>query len=157
MIERRTITSQNRVDHTELRFTQFCVVTLLVVAFLRNSRLFVMFVMFVLGLGTIFPGAVLFKVFYSKLLRRPGFLIARFAESDPAPYLFAQGLEAVVLAVALFFLIASKSPIGWIVTGVVVVLAAAHLLFNVSIGRFLYYRLARWGFIDRPFQHQRQE
>jgi hypothetical protein len=132
-------------------------VTLLVVAFLRNSRPFVMFVMFVLGFGTIFPGALLFRVVYNTFLRRPGFLVARFTEGDLASYLFAQGLQASVLAVALFFLIASKSPTGWIITGVVAVSAAAHLLFNMSIGRLLYYRLARWGFIDRPFQHQRQE
>lgn len=156
MIERRIVTSQNKIDSTELKFNQFCVLVFLVLALLRNSRPLVMFVMLVLGIGWVFPGAVLFKIFYNTILRRQGLLVARFVEDDPAAHLFAQGLETFILAIALFFLIAWKTPLGWILTGIVMASAAVHLLFNFSTGRFLYYRLARWGFIDRPFQHQRQ-
>jgi hypothetical protein len=156
MTERRIITSQNKVDYTALKFHQFCVVALLVLAFFLDSRPLVMFVMLVLGIGTLFPRAGLFTIFYNRIMRKQGFLIARFVERDPAPYMFAQRLEAIVLAIGFFFLIAFKSLTGWILTGIVVASAAMHLMFNFSLGCFLYYRLARWGFIDRPFQHQRQ-
>lgn len=125
-------------------------------ALVLSSRPLVLLVLLIQGIGTVFPGRILFAVLYHRFFRKTGLLVARLVEGDIAPDLFTQGLEATLIAVALFLLIASRSPAGWVLAGLTALSATLELLFGLSFGRALYRRLARWGFIEGQFQHQRR-
>ena len=81
-----------RVDHSALRTNQAFIITLLVAAFITNLWPLVAFVSAVMIIGTIWPGAGLFKRVYRHVLKplkvvRPDVIV-----DNPEPHLFAQGL-----------------------------------------------------------------
>ncbi len=134
-----------RVDHTALRFNQAMIIALLLAAFLLNQAWLVAFVAAVMLAGTLWPSAGLFKLAYTRLLRPAGLLHPHILEDDPAPHLFAQGLGGLVLLGALVAFALGAAFVGWLLAGIVVVLAAVNLFLNFCLGCFLYYQLARRG------------
>jgi hypothetical protein len=134
-----------RVDQTALRFNQACIIGLLVLAFLFDQVWLVAFVAAVMVVGTIWPGAGLFKLIFSRGLKPAGWLRPDVQADDPAPHLFAQGLGGIVLVVAVAALLAGAATIGWVLAGIVVALAAVNLFLRFCMGCFIYYQLARRG------------
>jgi hypothetical protein len=64
---------------------------------------------------------------------------------NPEPHRFAQGFGGVVVALALAALLAELSVLGWVLTAVVVILAALNLFLGFCAGCFVYYQLNRLG------------
>lgn len=135
----------NRVDQTALRFNQASIITLLVIAFLLNSWVLVAFVGLVMLLGTLAPAAGLFKLVYARILKPLGVLKPRVIADDPRPHLFAQGVGALFLLASTLALLAGASVLGWLLAGIVIVLAGVNLVFGFCVGCFMYYQLARRG------------
>ncbi|RME99068.1 MAG: DUF4395 domain-containing protein [Chloroflexi bacterium] len=137
-----------KVDTTALKFNQASIIFFTLLGFLLNQPLLVLFVGLVLAVGTIFPGAALFKQVYLSLLRPRGILKPNVITDDPAPHRFAQGVGALFLlasSAALFLLPGSAA--GWLLAWIVIVLAAVNLFFNFCAGCFVYYQLDRLGLI----------
>ncbi|GAB4442565.1 MAG: DUF4395 domain-containing protein [Anaerolineae bacterium] len=137
-----------KVDTTALKFNQASIVVLTGLAFVLNQPWLVLFVGLVLAIGTLAPGAALFKQLYLKLLKPAGLLKANLIDDDPAPHQFAQGVGALFLlasSAALFLL--PSAVLGWILALTVVVLAAVNLVFNFCAGCFVYYQLDRLGLL----------
>jgi hypothetical protein len=134
-----------KVDHTALRVNQACIIGLLILAFLFDQSWLVAFVAAVMLAGTLWPRAGLFKWIYARLLKPAGLLKADLKTDDPQPHLFAQGLGGLVLLVSTLALLTGVSLLGWVLVGLVVLLAALNLFLGFCAGCFLYFQLARRG------------
>jgi hypothetical protein len=134
-----------KVDHTALRVNQGFIIALLILAFLFDWVLLVAFVGAVMLIGTLRPDAGLFKLIYSRFLKPRGWLKPDVIADSPQPHLFAQGLGSLVLIAATVALLAGLGTLGWVLTGIVVVLAAVNLFLGFCAGCFIYYQLARRG------------
>ena len=140
--------SQNtvrRVDHSALRTNQAFIIGLLLVAFIVNNWVLVAFVCAVMLVGTIWPGAGLFKLVYSRALKPLGWVKPDAIEDNPEPHLFAQGLGGVFLLASTASLLAGAAVAGWVLTWIVIVLAAVNLFLGFCVGCAVYYQLNRLG------------
>ncbi len=138
-------TTPTTVDQTALRVNQASIITLLVLAYLLNQTWLVAFVSLVMLVGTVWPRAGLFKLFYSRLLRPAGIARPQVEPDSPQPHLFAQGLGGLVLLAAMAALGTGATVAGWLLVGLVIVLAAVNLFLGFCMGCFVYYQLARRG------------
>ncbi|HRJ41082.1 MAG: DUF4395 family protein [Caldilineaceae bacterium] len=137
--------SPSRIDYTALKVNQSFIIGLLLLAFLLNQPWLVAFVGLVMLVGTVWPQAGLFKRIYSDLLKPAGLLKADPRPDTPAPHLFAQGIGALVLGVAVLVFTAGGVVAGWLLTALVIMLAAINLLTGFCAGCFIYFQLARRG------------
>jgi hypothetical protein len=140
--------SRNRggiIDHSALKFNQGSIIALLVVAFLINGIWLVAFVGAVMLVGTIWPNAGLFKWIYQNFVKPLGLLKPDPRVDKAQPHLFAQGLGGIFLALATISFVAGAVVFGWLLTAMVVVLAAINLVAGFCLGCFFYYQLARRG------------
>jgi hypothetical protein len=138
-------TISRQVDQSALRVNQTFIIGLLVTAFVLDSVWLVAFVGVVMLLGTAVPPLALFKRIYQHLLRPTGLVKPDVITDNPEPHRFAQGFGGVVVALALAALLAGLSVLGWVLTAVVVILAALNLFLGFCAGCFVYYQLNRLG------------
>jgi hypothetical protein len=134
-----------KVDQTALKFNQACIIVLLAWAFLFNWPWLVALVSLVMLVGTFMPEAGLFKQLYARVLRPFGLLKPNVVADEPQQHLFAQGVGGIFLLFASLSFLAGWSVLGWLLTAIVVALAAINLLFGFCAGCFLYYQLGRHG------------
>lgn len=134
-----------KVDQMALKFNQASIIALLVLAFLFNSAWLVAFVAAVMIIGTLWPGAGLFKFIYSRWLKPAGLLKPDIIEDDPQPHLFAQGLGGLFLVLSASALWLGLPVLGWTLAGAVIALAAINLFLGFCLGCFIYYQLGRVG------------
>lgn len=139
--------SASRVDYTALKVNQSFIIGLLLLAFLLDQPWLVAFVGLVMLVGTLWPQAGLFKRIYSDFLKPAGLLKADPRPDTPAPHLFAQGVGALVLALAVLAFAAGGIVTGWLLVALVIVLAAVNLFAGFCAGCFIYFQLARRGIV----------
>ena len=145
------------VDQSALRFNQASIIIFLALAFLLNQPLLVVFVAAVMWIGTLAPGAGLFKLVYQRVFKPLGVIRPAPKADDPKPHLFAQGVGALVLTLSIVALYAGLPVLGWALTGIVVALAAINLFLGFCMGCFMYYQLARRGIhANLPWWQARQ-
>jgi hypothetical protein len=136
---------QTKVDHTALRVNQAAIILLLVLAFLFDQAWLVAVVGAVMLVGTWWPGAGLFKRVYAQVLQPAGLLKPDVQPDDPKPHLFAQGVGGLMLAASVLAFVSGATALGWVLAGIVIILAAVNLFLGFCMGCFLYYQLARRG------------
>jgi hypothetical protein len=134
-----------QVDHSALRTNQALIISLLIVAFVLNLPALVACVSAVMLIGTLFPSAGLFKRIYAHVLKPLGLARPYVKADNPEPHLFAQGVGGIVLLLAVIAFVASASEVGWILSWVVVALAALNLFVGICVGCLMYYQLHRLG------------
>lgn len=137
--------SSSRVDHTALKVNQSFIIGLLVLAWLLDQWWLVALVGLVMLVGTIWPQAGLFKRIYSDLLKPAGLLKPDPQTDTPNPHLFAQGVGAIVLTLAVLAFATGAIVLGWVLTAMVMVLAAINLFAGFCLGCFIYFQMARRG------------
>ncbi|MDX1613570.1 MAG: DUF4395 domain-containing protein [Candidatus Promineifilaceae bacterium] len=135
--------SDRRVDHSALRVNQAFIILLLLAAFIVNSWPLVALVSLVMLLGTAVPKLALFKQIYRRGLRPAGWVKPDVISDNPEPHRFAQGFGGVVLALAVGALLFNLTAAGWVLTWVVIGLAALNLFLGFCAGCFVYYQLNR--------------
>ncbi|MCS7039968.1 MAG: DUF4395 domain-containing protein [Anaerolineae bacterium] len=135
----------SQVDHTALKVNQTAIILFNILAFVFDQPWLVAFVAAVMLVGTLFPRAGLFKLFYSHVLKPAGLLKPHLVPDEPQPHLFAQGLGGIFLLLATIAFLVKAPLVGWILTGIVVALAAINLFFGFCLGCFIFYQLARRG------------
>jgi hypothetical protein len=128
-----------------LKVNQACIVVLLAWAFLFNWPWLVALVALVMLVGTFVPAAGLFKQLYARVLQPSGLLKPDVVADDPRQHLFAQGVGGLMLLLASGAFLLGWSVLGWVLTGIVIVLAAVNLIFGFCAGCFMYYQLGRLG------------
>lgn len=134
-----------KVDHTALRFNQASIIVLLILGFVLDQRWVVALVAAVMLIGTWWPGAGLFKLIYARGLKPLGLLKPNPVIDTPQPHLFAQGIGGLFLLASTLALFLGAPVLGWVLAGIVVVLAAVNLFLGFCVGCFMYYQLARRG------------
>jgi hypothetical protein len=134
--------SVRKVDHSTLKVNQAAIIVLLLAGFVSNVPWFVAFVALVMVLGTAFgrPG---FFFIYSGILRPLGIVKPHVLADNPEPHRFAQGFGGIVAAVSALALFLGSPALGWALTWLVVVLAAANLFLGFCAGCAVYYWLNR--------------
>lgn len=135
----------NKVDYTALKFNQACIIFFLAVAFLADLPWLVVLVAAVMLVGTLWPNAGLFKRFYAGVLKPRGLLKPKLVADEPQPHLFAQGLGGFMLVLSALALFLGAPVLGWMLAGVVVILAAVNLFLGFCAGCFIFYQAARRG------------
>jgi hypothetical protein len=132
--------SLQNIDHAGLATNQATIIILLVIAFNTNTPGLVAFVAFAMLLGTIFklPG---FGFIYFQALKKLKWVKPDIYPDNPEPHRFAQGFGGFVLVAAVIALFAGASLTGWVLTWVVIVLAALNLFVGFCAGCAVYYWL----------------
>jgi hypothetical protein len=133
------------VDQSALKFNQASIVTLVVLGYVLDEPLLLAGVALVLIAGGISPSLALFKLVYAHAAKPLKLIQPRIVDESPAPHEFAQLLGGTVLAVGVMLLYLGVPFLGWVVSWVVVVLAATNLFFGFCSGCFVYYQLGRFG------------
>jgi len=134
-----------KVDHASLKVNQAFIIAFLILAFVLNSVWLVVFVAAVMLLGTAVPSLSLFKRVYQHVLRPAGLVKSNVLIDNPEPHRFAQGFGGIVLLAAIAALLGGVAALGWVLAGLVVVLAALNLFLGFCAGCFVYYQLHRLG------------
>lgn len=135
----------SKVDHALLRANQASIITLLVLAFVFNWVWLVAFVCAVMLIGSIWPQAGLFKLAARRWLRPLGLFKADVREDLPQPHLFAQAVGGLFLLAATLAFVAGAPTLGWVLSAIVVMLAAVNLFLGFCAGCFMYYQLGKLG------------
>lgn len=96
-------------------------------------------------IGTLFPKVAVFKAAYLHILKP--FKIARpdVRLDNPEPHQFAQGVGGTFLLVATLAFLARAAVLGWVLSWIVVALAALNLFAGICVGCLMYYWLNRLG------------
>jgi molybdopterin converting factor small subunit len=134
-----------KVDHSALRTNQAFIIALLLIAFIANLWPLVAFVSVVMLIGTIWPGAGLFKRIYRHILKPAGIVKPDVIPDNPEPHLFAQGLGGVFTIASTIALLLNLPILGWTLAWLVIALAALNLFLGFCAGCFVYYQLNRRG------------
>lgn len=134
-----------KVDHSLLKANQASIITLLVLAFLFNWAWLVAFVAAVMLVGTVWPQAGLFKIGAKRLLQPVGLLRPDVREDLPQPHLFAQAVGGLFLLAATLAFWAGAPVLAWVLTAIVVALAAINLFLGFCVGCFMYFQLGKLG------------
>lgn len=137
--------NNRKVDHSALRTNQAFIITLLVLAFVLDVKWLVAFVSIVMLAGTIWPKVALFKAVYFYALKPLSVARPDVKNDNPEPHLFAQGLGGVFLLAATFAFALNGAVLGWVLTWLVVALAALNLFAGICVGCMLYYWFNRLG------------
>ena len=132
-----------RVDHTALRVNQAMIISLLGAAYVADAPVVVVFVGFVMLLGSAFRRAGFQEVY--RLLRVLNLSRPDVYEDNPEPHRFAQSLGGIVLAASSAAFIMGQAAWSWFLAWVVIVLAGLNLFGGYCLGCAVYYWLTRWG------------
>jgi hypothetical protein len=134
-----------RVDHSALRTNQAFIIGLLIVAFVLDAKWLVAFVSAVMLIGTAFPKMALFKAVYWYILKPAKIVRLDVRQDNPEPHLFAQGVGGVFLLAATLAFWVNALVVGWMLTWIVVALAALNLFAGICVGCLMYYWFNRLG------------
>lgn len=133
------------VDHTALRVTQTTSVLALTAALLLDAPWLVALLCLALALEAIVPALAPVRALYVYMPRPDGLLAPDLRPDDPAGHQVTQGLNAVLLALAVAAFLAGLVTPGWTLAGLVALLAALELLAEVRTGCYIHEALRRRG------------
>ena len=136
---------EQRVDQSALRTNQAFIVGLTGLGIILGQVWLVALVGLVLILGTISPPLGAFQAIYRNILRPAGLVKPDVIRDDPAQHRFAQAVGAGFLVASTVCLVLGAATVGWVLAGIVLVLAATNLSVGFCAGCFMYYQLGRLG------------
>lgn len=137
--------NERKVDHSALRTNQVFIIGLLLIGFVLDAQALVVFVAAVMLIGTFVPKASLFKAVYVYGLKPRGLVKPDVKADNPEPHLFAQGVGGVFLTAATLAFVAGATTAGWVLTWIVIALAALNLFAGICVGCLMYYWFNRLG------------
>ncbi|MDR7481890.1 MAG: DUF4395 domain-containing protein [Armatimonadota bacterium] len=137
------------VDQNAIKFAQAVIALWVIVAGVLNAPWLVLFLAAALATSAAAPSRSLFRWLYQRAAVPVGIVRPRVIPDDPAPHRFAQALGAGVLWAATLALFVGAPVLGWVLAGLVAVLAMLNVLAGFCAGCFVYYQLARRGWLRR--------
>ena len=137
--------TDRKVDHSALRTNQAFIISLLVIAFVLDAKWLVVFVAAVMLIGTLWPNIALFKAVYGYILKPLKIARPDVRRDNPEPHLFAQGVGGAFLTAATIAFVFSVPIVGWVLTWIVIALAALNLFAGICVGCLMYYWFNRLG------------
>lgn len=137
------------VDQTAIKFTQSLIVVWIVVAGALAAPWLIAFLAAALATSAGSPSRSLFRLLYQHAALPLGIVRPRVIPDDPAPHRFAQGVGAAFLAASTLALFVGAGVVGWVLAGIVAALALLNVVAGFCAGCFVYYQLARRGWLRR--------
>jgi hypothetical protein len=144
-----------KVDHSGLKTGQAATIILLIVAFVLNSPLLVAFVGLAQLLGGLNAPYAPYRLLYQRAIKPSGIVKPNVINDNPEPHNFAMLVGAVFNGAATLALLAGAATIGWVLVGIVLVLANLNFWLNFCAGCWMYYQFHRFGvpgFTQAPIQ-----
>jgi len=133
------------VDRSALKFNQLSIIVLTIAGFIFDTPWLPAFVAAVLLAGSFSPRLAFFKLMYRYGAKPAGILKPILSDEPAAPHIFAQFLGGIVLMAGSLLLFRGDILFGWILAGLVVLLAFVNVVFGFCAGCFLHYQFAKLG------------
>ena len=134
-----------KVDHSGLKTGQAATIILLIIAFVVNSPLLVAFVALAQLLGALNVPYAPYRLFYQRVVKPSGLVQPNVVNDNPEPHNFAMLVGAIFNGAATLGLLAGAAAIGWVLVGIVLVLANLNFWLNFCAGCWMYYQFHRLG------------
>ena len=139
------------VDQTVIKFAQVIIAAWIVVAGALAAPGLILLLTAAMSVSAASPSRSLFRLLYQRLAVPLGIVRPNIIPDDPAPHRFAQGMGAAVLAIATLMLLVGAGTVGWLLAGLVAALALLNVTVGFCAGCFIYFQLARRGWLPhRP-------
>jgi len=137
------------VDQTAIKFAQTVITIWILVAGALGAPWLIAFLAAALATSAGSPSRSLFRLLYQRAAVPLGVVRPRVIPDDPAPHRFAQGVGAAFLAASTLALFVGAGVVGWVLAGIVAALALLNVVAGFCAGCFVYYQLARRGWLPR--------
>ncbi len=134
-----------KVDQNGLKTGQAATIILLILAFVLNSPLLVAIVALAQLLGALDVPFAPYRLLYQNVLKASGLVKPHVISDNPEPHRFAMLVGAVFNGAATLALLAGAPVLGWVLVGIVVVLANLNFWLNFCAGCWMYYQFNRLG------------
>lgn len=140
------------VDQSVIKFTQVIIVVWIVVAGALAAPSLILLLTAAMSVSAASPSRSPFRLLYERVAVPLGIVRPSIITDDPAPHRFAQGVGAAVLALATLALLAGAGTLGWLLAGLVASLALLNVTAGFCAGCFIYFQLARRGWLPHRAQ-----
>ena len=140
-----TDTSLRKVDLNGLKTGQAATIILLILAFVLDSWLLVAFVAIAQLLGALDVAYAPYRLLYQQVVKPSGLVKPNIIPDNPEPHRFAMLVGAIFNGAATLALIGGLASVGWVLVGIVVVLANLNFWLNFCAGCWMYYQFNRLG------------
>lgn len=137
--------SERKVDQAGLKTGQAATIILLILAFVLDSWVLVAFVALAQLLGGLDAPFAPYRLAYQHLVRPSGLVRPDIQADNPEPHRFAMLVGALFNGAATVALLAGLPVVGWVLVGIVVVLANLNFWLNFCAGCWMYYQFNRLG------------
>ena len=147
--------SIRKVDQSGLKTGQALTIILLILAFVLNSWLLVALVALAQLLGALDSPFGPYRLAYQHIVKPSGLAKPNIINDNPEPHRFAMLVGALFNGTATIALLSGASILGWVLVGIVVVLANLNFWVNFCAGCWMYYQFNRLGvpgFTKAPVQ-----
>ncbi len=134
-----------KVDQNGLKTGQAATIILLILAFVLNSPLLVAVVAVAQLLGALDVPFAPYRLLYQSVVKASGLVKPKVISDNPEPHRFAMLVGAVFNGAATLALLANAPAVGWVLVGIVVVLANLNFWLNFCAGCWMYYQFNRLG------------
>ncbi len=139
------MSAERHVDHSAIRTNQAFTIMLLALAFVLDLPALAAFTGIVMLISALVPALGLFTRIYRHILRPTHFVDPDVQVDNPEPHRFSQLLGGTLVTLSAIALLAGAGVVGWLLPGIVIVLASLNLFAGVCVGCMLYYWLNRLG------------
>lgn len=134
-----------KVDQNGLKTGQAATIILLILAFVLNSPLLVAIVALAQLLGALDVPFAPYRLLYQNVVKSSGLVKPHVIADNPEPHRFAMLVGAIFNGAATVALLAGAPVLGWVLVGIVVVLANLNFWLNFCAGCWMYYQFNRLG------------
>ena len=155
MASAATQVSHRQVDHNIIRTNQAFTITLLALAFVLDLPALAAFNAVVIVITALFPPLGLYTRLDRHLLLPAGIVKPDIHTDNPEPHRFASLVGGTCTLLGFILIIAGAEIVGWLLIGMVVVLASLNLFASWCAGCMMYYWLNKLGIPG--FDHARIE
>ncbi len=133
------------VDQTGLKTGQAITILLLALAFIFDSAALVAFVAFAQIMGAFDSPYAPYRLFYTRLIKPSGVLKPNPIPDNPEPHRFALLVGALFNGAAVLAISLGAPVVGWVLVGIVFVLANLNFWLGFCAGCWMYYLFNRIG------------
>lgn len=135
----------SKIDLAALRTGQALTIILLLVAFIINNWLLVAFVALAQLLGGLDSPFAPYRLFYRYILLQTDRVKPNPQPGNAEPHRFALLVGALFNGAGTLALLLGAPALGWLLVGIVIVLANLNFWLNFCLGCLMYYQFARMG------------